>query len=150
LLNQLQALQITAPVALRERTGRGNGHQLARRLVAMRARPGADVQERTTLEVMRDLARRARQLDTQATHYRQQITELVGTLDATLLQEPGVGPISAAKLLACDPVRFPRFPGRFLGWCVWCPEAGRRSVGELVGRSRRTRSARAGQGVIPS
>jgi transposase len=106
LLNQLQALQITAPVALRERTGRGNGHQLARRLVAMRARPGADVQERTTLEVMRDLARRARQLDTQATHYRQQITELVGTLDATLLQEPGVGPISAAKLLACDPARF--------------------------------------------
>jgi transposase len=30
----------------------------------------------------------------------------VRSLDATLLDEPGIGPISAAKLLACDPSRF--------------------------------------------
>lgn len=28
------------------------------------------------------------------------------SLDDTLLDEPGIGPISAAKLLACDPSRF--------------------------------------------
>ncbi len=30
----------------------------------------------------------------------------VHSLDTTLLDEPGIGPISAAKLLACDPSRF--------------------------------------------
>ena len=56
--------------------------------------------------MLRDLARRARQLDADAGRYRQQITELVRLLDAGLLEEPGVGPISAAKLLVCDPARF--------------------------------------------
>ena len=38
LLNQLQALNTTAPVALRERVGEGNGRNLAQRLVKMRTR----------------------------------------------------------------------------------------------------------------
>ncbi len=53
LLNQLQAVHVTAPVTLRERIGRGNGDQLVRRLVAMRARPGASVEETTVLAVLR-------------------------------------------------------------------------------------------------
>jgi transposase len=106
LLNQLQALQVTAPVALRERIGHGNGERLARRLVAMHPRPATSIQERTIFAVMRDLARRARELDAQATRYRREITGLVGELNPALLNEPGVGPISAAKLLVCDPARF--------------------------------------------
>jgi len=77
LLNQLQALCVTAPPALRERIGRGGGEQLQRRIARMRARPAADAEERVVFE-----------------------------LDATLLDEPGVGPISAAKLLVADPARF--------------------------------------------
>ncbi len=106
LLNQLQAVHVTAPVTLRERIGRGNGDQLVRRLVAMRARPGASVEETTVLAVLRDLARRARALAEQARRYEREIATLVRSLDATLLEEPGVGPISAGKLLACDPARF--------------------------------------------
>ena len=106
LLNQLQGLHVTAPVALRERIGRGNGDRLAARLVVMRTRADTSMQEHTLLAVLRDLARRARQLDADAGRYRQQITELVRLLDAGLLEEPGVGPISAAKLLVCDPARF--------------------------------------------
>jgi transposase len=106
LLNQLQAVHVTAPVALRERIGRGNGDQLARRLVAMRACSGASVEETTVLAVLRDLARRARTLAEQARRYEREIATLVRSLDATLLEEPGVGPISAGKLLACDPARF--------------------------------------------
>ena len=106
LLNQLQAVHVTAPVTLRERIGRGNGDQLVRRLVAMRARPGASVEETTVLAVLRDLARRARVLAEQARRYEREIATLVRSLDATLLEEPGVGPISAGKLLACDPARF--------------------------------------------
>lgn len=106
LLNQLQGLHVTAPAALRERIGQGNGARLADRLVRMRNQPGSDRHEQTMLNVLRDLARRARQLDTQASHYQREITALVRGLNPTLMDEPGVGPISAAKLLVCDPHRF--------------------------------------------
>lgn len=58
------------------------------------------------LIVLRDLARRERALHEQADRYKREIAALVRSLDATLLDEPGVGPISAGKLLACDPPRF--------------------------------------------
>jgi transposase len=106
LLNQLQALNVTAPVALRGRVGEGTGKQLERRLLSMRARPGADVEERAVFGVMRDLAARSRALATDAKRYECALAELVRSLDDSLLDEPGVGPISAAKLLACDPTRF--------------------------------------------
>jgi transposase len=106
LLNQLQALNVTAPVALRERVGDGTGKQLERRLLSMRARPGADLEERAVFGVMRDLAARSRALATDAKRYERALAELVRSLDDSLLDEPGIGPISAAKLLACDPTRF--------------------------------------------
>jgi transposase len=106
LLNQLQGLHVTAPAALRERIGGGNGARLADRLARMRDRPDAQLHEQTMLTILRDLARRARALDAQANHYRRQITALVRELHPTLMDEPGVGPISAAKLLVLDPARF--------------------------------------------
>src|SRR5437867_2722277 len=105
LLNQVQGLHVTAPPPLRERIGHGNGARLAERLVRMRDRPATSFQERTMLIVLRDLARRARHLEEQADHYRHEITRLVRELNAALLDEPRVGPISAAKLLVCDPAR---------------------------------------------
>ena len=56
--------------------------------------------------VLRDLAARSRHLGADAKRYHNQLAELVRSLDQTLLDEPGIGPISAAKLLACDPTRF--------------------------------------------
>jgi transposase len=106
LLNQLQGLHVTAPTPLRERIGHGNGARLADRLVRMRDRPGASPQQETMLTVLRDLAKRARRLEEQAGRYRDDIARLVGELNPTLVDEPGVGPISAAKLLVCDPTRF--------------------------------------------
>lgn len=107
LLNRLQGrLHVTAPASLRERIGSGNGARLADRLVRMRLQPSSSLQERTMLVVLRDLARRARHLEAQAARYRDEITTVVRELHPTLLDEPGVGPISAAKLLVCDPARF--------------------------------------------
>jgi len=106
LLNQLQGLHVTAPTPLRERIGHGNGARLADRLVRMRDRPGASPQQETMLIVLRDLAKRARRLEEQAGRYRDDIARLVRELNPALLDEPGVGPISAAKLLVCDPARF--------------------------------------------
>jgi hypothetical protein len=106
LLNQLQGLHVTAPASLRERIGPGNGARIAERLARIRHRPAATLHEQTMLAVLRDLAQRARHLEQQAAGYRDQITRLVRELSPALLDEPGVGPISAAKLLACDPARF--------------------------------------------
>ncbi|MFL5874683.1 MAG: transposase [Solirubrobacteraceae bacterium] len=105
LVNQLQSLHTTAPVALRERIGPGNGRKLAARLVKMRARTDAPQSERLIFTVLRNLARRAQELAAQADAYKHELTELISSLDATLLDEYGVGPISAAKLLVCDPKR---------------------------------------------
>ncbi len=106
LLNQLQALCVTAPPALRERIGQGCGEQLQRRIARMRARPAADAEERVVFELLRDLAHRSRTLGELARRYERELAQLVRSLDATLLDEPGVGPISAAKLLVADAARF--------------------------------------------
>jgi hypothetical protein len=105
-LNQLQALVVTAPVALRERVGEGNGKRLAGRIARMRNRTNAPAEERATLGVLRDLALRARRLSELAERYERELLDQVQILNPTLLDEPGVGPISAAKLLASDPARF--------------------------------------------
>ncbi len=106
LLNQLQAICVTAPAGLRERIGPGRGSQLQARVLRMRSRPAADIEERVALTVLRDLATRARALEQTASRYERELAELVGQLDPRLLAEPGIGPISAAKLLAADPARF--------------------------------------------
>jgi transposase len=101
LYNQLQALHVGAPATLRERVGSArNGATLARRLTGMRARPSGSLQENTTLQVLRDIANRTRALDTQAAAYTRQIDTLTRELAPTLMDEPGVGPICAAKLIA--------------------------------------------------
>jgi transposase len=105
LLNQIQALHTTAPLALRERIGEGNGRKLAQRLVKMRTHSDRPASEQLIFTVMRDLARRAQELATQASAYEHELTILISSLDPTLLEEHGVGPISAAKLLVCDPKR---------------------------------------------
>jgi transposase len=107
LYNQLQALHVTAPAPLRERVGAArNGATLARRLTGMRTRPNASLQENITLQVLRDIANRTRALDTQAAAYNRQIDALARELAPTLLDEPGVGPITAGKLIAFNPARF--------------------------------------------
>ena len=62
-LNQIQALNASAPTGLRERIGAGTGKQLERRLLAMRTRPNANLEEHTVFAVMRDLAAHSRALE---------------------------------------------------------------------------------------
>lgn len=84
-LNQVQALNASAPTSLRDRIGAGTGKQLERRLLSMRTRPNADLEERTVFAVMRDLAAQSRALGADAKRYQQQLAELITTLDSTLL-----------------------------------------------------------------
>ena len=75
-LNQLQALNATAPVALRERVGAGTGKQLERRILAMRARPKRRPRrKRVVFGVMRDLAGHSRALGTDAKRYERELAD---------------------------------------------------------------------------
>jgi hypothetical protein len=72
----------------------------------MRASAADSVEERKILSLLRDLANRASALAKDARRYRFQINDLVQKLHPALLDEPGVGPICAASLLAFNPQRF--------------------------------------------
>ena len=106
LYNQLQALHVGAPVTLRERVRPAKNRAKPQRLTGMRTRPNASLQENTTLQVLRDIANRTRALDQQAQDYTRQIDALTRELAPALMDEPGVGPICAAKLIAFNPARF--------------------------------------------
>jgi transposase len=105
LLNELQALVMTSPAALREQLGGGSGQKLVARLKTTRRRVGALESEQIILDVLRDLARRADELARRASCYTRRLATLIHSLDAELLNERGIGPLSAAKLLVCDPHR---------------------------------------------
>jgi transposase len=105
-LNELHALHTTGPIALRERLGNGNGKQLAARVMRLRRRGGSRESEQIILSILRDHAQRAADLTRRADAHRAKLDALIRGLDSELLNEPGIGPISAAKLLVCDPRRF--------------------------------------------
>jgi hypothetical protein len=106
LLNEIQALHATAPAGLRERIGKGNGKQLERRLGVMRARASTPEDEQVIFAVMRDLAARSRALALDARRYERELAELSQLARPDTARGDRCGPISAAKLLACDPARF--------------------------------------------
>lgn len=106
LINQLEALRTAAPNALRARIGRTSGPALIRRVATARCARDASEVEKTTLVVMKDTVGRIRALDPQVSDYLHKITEQVKALNPALLDEPGVGPITAAKLLVVDVGRF--------------------------------------------
>jgi hypothetical protein len=106
LRNQIQSLAVTAPPCLRERIGHGTGAKLECRLAHLRSGARASSEERVVFDVLRSLAKRSRELGRAAQAHEKQMSALVAQLDPTLLDEYGVGPVCAAKLLVADPRRF--------------------------------------------
>lgn len=106
LINQLHALVVVAPASLRERIGQLKGNGIEQRLIGMRKTSTMSDVEATALAVMRDFAKRSHDLDKQKDAYRERIAEFVVRLNEALLDESGVGPIAAAKLLLSSPERF--------------------------------------------
>ena len=104
-LNELHALHTIGPVALRERLGSGTGKQLASRVLKLRGHGSSLECEQVILEILRDHAQRAADLTRRADAHKARLDVLLRGLDRELLDEPGIGPISAARLLVCDPHR---------------------------------------------
>jgi transposase len=96
---QLHALVIAAPDILRERLGVRSTRQLVAACARLRIQASWDVETATTAATLRSLARRIRELTSEAADHRQAILVLVRAWRPDLLTRAGVGPIVAATVL---------------------------------------------------
>jgi transposase len=99
-LNQLQALVVTAPPQLRERLGQLHGKQLSERARLLR---GSD----PLAPLLRRLGQRAARLAEELELVDDDLSAILNELAPELLDEYGVGPFSGAQLIVstADPTR---------------------------------------------
>ena len=98
-LNQLHALLVTTPAPLRCELRGLSRSPLLNRLAATRPERRRDPELRGTLLALRSLARRVLQLTMEERQLGREIEKLVRSLAPQLLDQPGVGALSAAQLL---------------------------------------------------
>src|SRR5919197_4813209 len=98
-LCQLRDLLITTPEPLRGELRPLTRAQLLRRLAAVRADRHGDVELRGTLLTLHAVERRVQQLTAEERQLASEIEALARTLAPQLLDQPGVGPLTAAQLL---------------------------------------------------
>jgi len=138
---QLRALVITAPEPVRARF---RGHRSTRALltVALALRPTAsraDLEVVTTMTVLRELARRVRDLEAEAAAHEKAIGQIVASWRPDLLALPGVGPINAAAVLVAW-----SHPGRCRDDAAFAMLAGVAPIPASSGKTVRHRLNRAG------
>lgn len=122
-INQFTAIIVAAPTGLRHRLR--DGLSLRNQLARARRFPDnhPDLVEQQTRFALRELARRIEFLDTQLARLETRIRELVVTHCPALIGLSGVGPHSAAQLLAAagdNPNRI-RSEAAFAKLCGACP-----------------------------
>ena len=96
---QLHALVVAAPDVLRERLRARSTRQLVAACARLRIHADWDVETSSTGATLRSLARRIRELTSEAADHRQAILALVRAWRPDLLARAGVGPIVAATVL---------------------------------------------------
>jgi transposase len=96
---QLFALVIAAPEQLRSKLRGKRTLAMARTAARFRVQGEWDLETRTTAAVLRDLARRALELWTEADRHEKEILRIVRAWHPELLEKKGVGPIVAATVL---------------------------------------------------
>ena len=98
-INQLRALVVTAPEPLRARlTGLAAGALLGR-CARMRTSAAMTAEHEATVVALRACARRAQACGLEADELERRLLVLVRQVAPALLDEPGVGPISAAAIV---------------------------------------------------
>jgi transposase len=137
-INQLRALIVAAPEPLRAHLrGLSFGELLSR---CARLRPGTrDAATRASALALRSTARRIQALSAEARQLRREITQLVESTAPALLAEPGVGPISAARILIAWSHR-----GRFHSEAAFAMLAGASPIPASSGQTIRHRLNRGG------
>jgi transposase len=98
-LNQLRALLVAAPEPLRAQLRTLTRARLLARCTRLRPQPSEQVELRASKLALRSCARRVRAASEEARELDREIDQLVRALAPSLLDEPGVGPVSAAPIL---------------------------------------------------
>jgi transposase len=98
-IGQLKALIVNAPHGLREQLRRGSTDEQLDRCARLRTTPAQSLEHRATVRAIRAVARRALALEAEAAEHQSDLEELVVAACPPLLDQPGVGVITAAQFL---------------------------------------------------
>lgn len=98
-IGQLKALIINAPQSLRDQLRRGTTSEQLQRSSRLRTAPTHTAEHRATIRAIRGTARRALALEAEAAEYETEIEQLVVATCPVLLEQTGIGPITAAQFL---------------------------------------------------
>ncbi|MBB6390055.1 IS110 family transposase [Microbacterium thalassium] len=96
---QVFSLVIAAPEPIRVKFRGMKLPAMLRTAAKLRLSPSWDLETRTTVTVLRSLARRALELTAEAAAHEKEILRIVRTMRPDLLDQPGIGPIVAATVL---------------------------------------------------
>lgn len=95
-------LSLGLPDAIRQQLVDQRRHKwerLSKGCLEFQPEAAADLEDRVRLQTMARLARQVIELEREAADYERQIRQLVADLAPALLQQPGVGPLTAAQIL---------------------------------------------------
>jgi len=98
-INLMKGILVTAPESLRNSFRNVSTDQQLVRCARLRASANRTEEHRCTVMALRSAARRVLALEAEATDLEAEIERIVMRLAPRLLEEPGVGPISAAQIL---------------------------------------------------
>lgn len=98
-INLLKGILVSAPESLRNSFRNVSTDQQLTRCARLRASANRTEEHRCTVMALRAAARRALALEAEATDLEAEIERIVTKLAPRLLEEPGVGTISAAQIL---------------------------------------------------
>ena len=97
-INQLKALVVTAPVDLRDQLRGLSTTALVAKCSAFRIRPASVNELTATKQALRSTARRIRNLNNEIAELKTPIAELITAVAPQLLQQFGIGPVTAAQV----------------------------------------------------
>lgn len=138
-INELKALVVTAPVELREQLRHHPNGLLVNACRRLRTHPGSDPALTGTKTALRHLARRIEHLNAEITEIDQQLTTLVLETAPQLLDEYGVGPVTAAQVIVSW-----SHPGRCRNEAAFARLAGVAPIPASSGQTQRHRLNRGG------
>ena len=136
---ELKALVVTAPVGLRDQLRDLSTAALVTKCEKFRLRPAAVGEHTATKTAMRSLARRIKTLTIEKAELTALIAELVKVVVPQLLNQPGIGPITAAQVFIAW-----SHPGRFRNEAAFARLAGVAPLEASSGQRTRHRLNRRG------
>ncbi|WP_372494383.1 transposase [Actinoallomurus purpureus] len=138
-INHLKALVVSAPDDLRaEIRALGSNAQVAY-CAKLRDRPAQSLEHRMTIRVLRSTAQRIQTLRAEAKALEEEITALVSAIKPELLEQVGIGAVSAAQILVSW-----SHPGRFRSEAAFAAFAGTAPIPASSGLTNRHRLNRSG------